>query len=935
MRIADLKPWAAIIAMACLLAAKSAAQASGATPPRAIPAKAAAAPRPSIIMLPRPQPLLTPRHLAAWVGQLSSPQVAIRRQAKRHLIAAGAAAVAPLKTALAGWTTPQMRRDMRAVLSAIAQAQAIRGPLVTLKLTAAPLRIILQRLCRQAGLTAQFAGTQLYWAARRWNIHVQRQPFWKVIQRIAYLTGASPCGNDYYVPAGLLSFCRKGTLARRTPVYRNGALLLAVQGSSAGQTIRFSAPPARPGAGGFGVNLVGFWAPGDTAVEQAGPVRFTQALDNCGKSLLASTVSQQCYQSNSHDEFSFGPQLHWPSPQATKLALLAGEVTMALDTSPRIWHVSNLASGKAALNLHGLHIAIGKPTDVVADPLNPAIGRCHIRVSVWATVNARQSPMTAGILRALPLGQSFIFGPDIGGVLGFTGAGGRKLSCRVGQQFKGPNWSYIIHLRGGLPITAWVKLHTRIVHVRIPFVFHNVLLPKGCRGASKPAPVSKAVTHPRPGPASLIMPTHTRNHPGTPATADMIAQWIGQLNSANAQRQGAARRHLMRTGPAAIPPLRHAMRLAHHRSIRDRLASIVDGIDLASIRRGPLVTLQLQHPTVQTVVRRLCLQAGLIAHAGRLHPVALASCNVHRQPFWRVLQQLAHLTGIGPTGNRFNSYQPTFGFYSLLADGVPIAMHGAGAVVLRSMHRFDNHWLVNVDSGNARRGFNAHFFALWACTKNHLLEQIGPLYGTETITDAHGKVVLTAAIKTTQNCWPQTPEDGVFPLTVALHWPPAQAAALALRGRVRVYLASDIRTLHVNNLGFGHAAIQVQGMNLVFGTFKKIPGGWQIPLRISSTQNFSYHGKTTHWLALALIPIEHRFLRELFGGREVRLYTAHGHLLSIKAHAGGPVLSQGWGYYRYTMNVVGGKPARANIRFFTRTMLVKLPFNFRHLPVPR
>jgi hypothetical protein len=224
---------------------------------------------------------------------------------------------------------------------------------------------------------------------------------------------------------------------------------------------------------------------------------------------------------------------------------------------------------------------------------------------------------------------------------------------------------------------------------------------------------------------------------------------------------------------------------------------------------------------------------------------------------------------------------------------------------------------------------------LWASTKNHILEQIGPLYGTETLTDAHSKVLLAAAVKTTQNCWPQTPQDGVFPLTVALHWPPLQAASLALRGWVRVYLSSNIRTLHVNNLGFGHAAIQDQGMNLVFGTFKKIPGGWQIPLHISAIQDFFYHGKTHHWLALAQIPIEQRFTNDLFGGQELRLYSAHGHHLRIIAHAGGPVLSRGWGYYRYTINVVGGKPARANIRFFTRTMLVKLPFNFRHLPVPR
>lgn len=935
MRIADLQPGATIVAVACLLAAWPTVRASGATQPRAVPAMAAASRPPAIIMLPRPQATLTPKQIAGWIRRLSSPHAAIRRQAKQHLIAAGTAAVAPLKTALVGWTTPQMRWDMRDVLSAIAQANTIRGPLVTLKLVHAPLRIILQRLCLQAGLTAQFAGTQLQWTTRRLSIHVQRQPFWKVIQRIAYVMGASPCGNDFYVPAGLLNFCRHGTLAKRTPVYCKGALLLAVQSSSGGETATFSAPAGQRTSGGFSVGVMGLWAPGGTAVEQVGPVQLTQALDNRGKSLLASTVSQYCYQSNSHDEFSFAPRLHWPSPHATKLAVLAGEIQMALDIAPRIRRVSNLESGKATLNLHGLHVAIGKPTDVVVDPLNPRISRCHIRVSVWATADALQSPTTAGILHALPFGESLIFGPDIGGVVGFNGSGGRRLSCRVGRQFKGPNWSYIIHVRGGLPVTAWVKVPARFIHVRVPFVFHNVLLPKGCGGALKGAAVPKPVHPPRPGPASLIMPTHTLKNPGPSAAADTIAQWVGQLNSANAQRRIAARRYLISLGTAAIPALRQAIRMARNRAFRARLVSTVDGIATANILRGPLVTLQLPHPTVQRVIRRLCLQAGLIAHVGQLPPMLLATCNVRRQPFWRVLRRISHLTHIGPTGNPYNNYQLTFGSDNLFGAHVPIQMHGAGVVAIASIRRYQHLWLVHVDPANKKRAFQAYFFALWAPTKNQILEQVGPLQATETLADAHGKVLLTAAVKNAQNAYPQTPADAVFPLKLALHWPPPQTAVMALRGAVRVYLSSDIQTLHINNLGFGHAAIQDQGMNIVFGTFKKIPGGWQIPLHISSIQGFFYHGKTNHWLALAQIPIEQRFTNDLFAGRELRLYSAHGHFLHIIAHAGGPVLSRGWGYYRYTINVAGGKPARANIRFFTRTLLVKLPFNFRHLPVPR
>ena len=138
----------------------------------------------------------TAAHVANWIHGLGSQNLAVRAGARKQLSLAGDAAKSAIKTALNGWTTPQTRRDMREVLNKIAQGDAVRGPLVSLKLTNAPLRTILTQLCAQAGFSAEFVDIHLPIDLHRLTIDVQRQPFWKVIQRISLLTGVSPEGND-------------------------------------------------------------------------------------------------------------------------------------------------------------------------------------------------------------------------------------------------------------------------------------------------------------------------------------------------------------------------------------------------------------------------------------------------------------------------------------------------------------------------------------------------------------------------------------------------------------------------------------------------------------------------------------------------------------------------------------------------------------------
>lgn len=91
------------------------------------------------------------KQISAWISGLASGVRAIRIAAQKHLLAAGDAVVPALKRTLDGSTTPSIRMMLRQTRRAIALADALRGPLVSLHLKKATLRTVFTRLYGQAG----------------------------------------------------------------------------------------------------------------------------------------------------------------------------------------------------------------------------------------------------------------------------------------------------------------------------------------------------------------------------------------------------------------------------------------------------------------------------------------------------------------------------------------------------------------------------------------------------------------------------------------------------------------------------------------------------------------------------------------------------------------------------------------------------------------
>lgn len=145
--------------------------------------------------------------LSAWIHELNAAHHAAADKAAQRLVAAGDGAITAIKHALAGRTLPLERKHLRALLARIAEADALRGPLVTLKLHHAALRTVISRLCEQGGITPDFyppfaSGVPIprYFDRLTLTVAVWREPFWRVMRHLARITGAGPAPIDLMSP---------------------------------------------------------------------------------------------------------------------------------------------------------------------------------------------------------------------------------------------------------------------------------------------------------------------------------------------------------------------------------------------------------------------------------------------------------------------------------------------------------------------------------------------------------------------------------------------------------------------------------------------------------------------------------------------------------------------------------------------------------------
>ncbi len=430
--------------------------------------------------------------------------------AEQRLITAGDAALPAIRHALTGLTRPAIRRRLRFVLAAIARADALRGPLITLKLKKATLQKVFIKLCVPVGIQPDFypmmhsgAPPPSYFRHIFLTVNVQHQPFWQVMRAIAQLTGVSPTADGFFGPElhiGAQPPMRPGVFGTPMPVDIQGAFVITLQwpwrnSLPAGPTVLPAARPAGmmhragrqevPGRGPAARRLLllvnVLWCPDENRLITFGPLQITQVLDNTGRSLLVPARPDAPWRANWNNFWSSSGQmmvftcqawLKQPAPRARFLSVMRGHVPVQLCFDRREYQIKHLSSGKACLHWHGLKVRFRRP--VMASPTSGPTHLAQWRVRLFIDPGAASRRWR---LQAGQLGQQL---QEMEAVKFFSADGRCLAACQMGSYAWG-NWkgSYKYTITGGRPVRARITLYRQTqVKLDVPFVLKNVPLPR-------------------------------------------------------------------------------------------------------------------------------------------------------------------------------------------------------------------------------------------------------------------------------------------------------------------------------------------------------------------------------------------------------------------------------------------------------------------------
>ncbi|NNM88685.1 MAG: hypothetical protein HKL95_09215 [Phycisphaerae bacterium] len=437
--------------------------------------------------------------------------------AERHLITADDAALPALRHALAQPTLPRIRQRLRAALEAIAQADALRGPLITLQLKKATLQTVFTKLCIPAGIGPDLypMGASLtppppYFQHTFLTINVQRQPFWQVMRRIAKVTGVSPTADGFTGPElhiGGQPPMVPGIFGARMPVDIQGAFVIAPQWPWADpQAPLMQRRPVGPEVHHATMHVLirrvwrltlipgstrtrkkllllvnVLWCPAGNRLIEFGPLQITQAVDDTGKSLLLPARPDTPRRANWNSGWSASGQMivfncpEWlkhPSPHAKMLSRLRGRFPVRLCFDRRQYQLKNLSSGNARFYWRGLKVQFGRPILQSPAPGQTDLQRWRVRVLIDSGVASQRQRWLAG-----HLAQQF----EEMSAVKFYSASGTYLGTNQPGGYYRADWkgSYDYEISGGKPVRAHVTLYRQTnVKLTVPFVLKNVPLPR-------------------------------------------------------------------------------------------------------------------------------------------------------------------------------------------------------------------------------------------------------------------------------------------------------------------------------------------------------------------------------------------------------------------------------------------------------------------------
>ncbi len=418
----------------------------------------------SIIMIARQQhPAPDAARLSRWIHDLANGNTKTQSRAGRLLIAAGKAAVPALKNALHQLHTVQVHQRLQAALDTIYIRHALRAPLVSVRARNASVKTIIGVLCDEVGMYPYFPPKPA-WTAQRLNINVQRQPFWKVLLRIAKITGIGPTGAEGNSPT-MCFFDRPGLFSHASTVSIHGNIALIIQ-SARQKTIYGSQQTSGQGHRELVIKYCGLYVPTPHVLLQIAPLEVRLAVDDQHRILaLPTPIRYMIYDfgGNTSAMFSFPwpVVLGRPSTKAIFLARLQTCLIVAASTEPQVQKCSHLEAGKATMHFAGITVAFGRPIRAG----NRWKEVMHISVPVRLAKSPRIRALMAR-LTAVPVNPFYFLNSDGQPLTDMVAGGYGNLKHYQGTFF----------ITGGKPATVEATIYRHTTVITVPFEFHHIPL---------------------------------------------------------------------------------------------------------------------------------------------------------------------------------------------------------------------------------------------------------------------------------------------------------------------------------------------------------------------------------------------------------------------------------------------------------------------------
>jgi hypothetical protein len=265
-----------------------------------------------------------PASVDQLIGQLSSPDWAVREDAQTRLVAMGQDAEPQLQQLLAQPPSLEVASRAEAALRQIAENRQGGPSIIQMRFVEAHPKQVFDELFRQARVTPELQPPDL-WNAQSWptiSLDVLNQPFWAVMKDLTARTGVRlrSAGRDN---RPVLVFGDDDDDWTDAPVSISGPFLIAATRITEIKQMALARPG--PGRSNLAVELIVEVEPKLNLLARGGRPRVIEALDEQGRSMQLQVRSDEDdfdLISDRSRQWRFGVSLFRPGGDSQRIAVL-------------------------------------------------------------------------------------------------------------------------------------------------------------------------------------------------------------------------------------------------------------------------------------------------------------------------------------------------------------------------------------------------------------------------------------------------------------------------------------------------------------------------------------------------------------------------------------------------------------------------------------